>query len=356
MSVRTLFLLFLLCHGGPAYTQQGILTLDRTSTSTIPVPLLYSALLQIGGGFLSQSSLDLRADKELRGEGQIGLGLPRLQGQSIYMEWDYDYLQHWLAVPSAHGNITMLQREHRISPTILFNLSSRWTLGLFGFYSWVYQGKKGAFDENAHAQLYHSESLYPWIAYAWHGVTQSLLYGIVEKKIFTADTWRNEQTWSQSEKRSSYGVLQEFFWRYLYVVFQGEQLYFRCNDFWRDRKETRLALYGELYAIRSIEVPIFVGWAKQTYTFSRIRMQRSPWQRSHPSLVMPKGESRVGSVGIRWNLFPFWWIQGEVRSTYDSMVQRQSIAIQLSLAGSMGRALEKRELRDKLFDPFSYSF
>jgi hypothetical protein len=338
---------------GPAHAK-GLLALDRTCDPTT-VPLLYSALLRMGGGFFSHASPQEGVEKESRGEGQLGIGLPRIQWNSMYIEWDYDYLHHWMALPGVHKDTRILQREHRLAPSFIFFLSSRWTLGLFGFYSWVLQGKKWATEENTHSEVSHSESFYPWVAYAWSAYTQSIFYGIFKKKLNEEDHWLSYQTWIPKEKRSSFGLLQEFFWQQQYVTLQGERRYFRCNDFWQDRKEDWLGLYAELRR-STLEVPLWVGWTRKEYVFSRIRMQRSEWQRSRPVFDSRKGTHMMGSVGVRWNFRSFWWMQGEVRSTYDTMNESHSLIVQLSLSGSLGRALKKRDRREMLLNPFSYSF
>ncbi len=351
--IRILYF-FLLLWSQDLRPAQGLLALDRSSPPTA-VPLLYSALLRMGGGFFSTTSYSTGVEKEVRGEGQLGFGLPRVQLGALYIESDYDYLQHWIAQSGVGKDTTVLQREHRLSPSVLFSISSQWTLGLFGFYSWVLQGKKGGTQTEAYRNILHSQSLYPWVAYAWNASTQSILYGILQKKFNEEDPWLSYQTWNKKERQVSFGVVQEIFWQGQYVALQAQRLYFRCNDFWQDRKEDQLGLYAQLRK-HTVEVPIFVGWGRKEYVFPRIRMQQTQWQRSHPVSYQPKGEYKRGSAALRWNFYSFWWVQGEVRSTYDTMSQNHSWDVQLSFFGVLGRAWQKREVRDELLRPFSHSF
>lgn len=334
---------------------EGLLTLDRTSSAGTTVPLLYSALLGMGGGFFSQTTSYGGQLQEIRGEGQLGIGLPRLQWRSLYLEWDYDYLQHWLAKHAIEADATVLQREHRIAPSLLFALSPRWSLGLFGFYSWVLQGKRWSPDGDTRSELFHGQALYPWIAYAWHDLTQSIFYGIGKKSLNSEDPWLSEQTWDLPKRQASVGFMQEFFWNTHYLVLQVERRYFRCNDFWQDRKEDWKAVYAE-WTKNAFTIPILIGWAKQTYVYPRIRMQQMGWRHSQPTYSTPTSSHTTGSLGVRWHFLPVWWMQGEVRSTYDTMTQTHNWAMQLSLSGSIGRALEKRMRREKLLHPFSDPF
>jgi hypothetical protein len=325
-----------------------------SASSSKDLPLLYSGLAELGGNFFQTETKGKNEIQEIRGEGMLAVGLPRFQGERLYAEWEYAYLYHGGAFPRLTGVEFASLQEHRLSGGFQFALPARFQVGALGFFTWLLWGLPP--KSEVKQEILRSMTLIPWFAYLWKDTVQSGVIGRIEKSSEIDDPWYSFQTWDKDNRKVSWGLWHEMSWEWFYTVLQWDSVYYRNNDFWQDRREYQLGVYGEIHGGSDWIFPLSIRQAQQNYIWPRIRMARVDWQRAHPEHVVLKGDRYDGNVGIRWRVWKNFWFQTDVQYSYDTMETTEVWLLQASLAWVTGRAKEKRDRFDRLFHPFTSYF